>query len=103
MSSRFTRVAHEVVTCAIAPLSNSKVANTSSSTSTSYGAPASSMRLGICVTMRHDTAPAALQPRRQDAAEKSGVAHLAQLVEARQVHLVLHGGGLDARSFGGTH
>ena len=35
MSSRFTRVAHEDVTCANAPLSNSKVANTSSSTSTS--------------------------------------------------------------------
>ena len=55
-SSRFTRVAQDEVTCASAPLSNSKVANTSSSTSTSYGCPASSMRRGICVTLRHDTA-----------------------------------------------
>ena len=47
--------------------------------------------------------PAAVEPRRQDAAEEAGVAHLAQLVKARQVDLVLHGRGLDARGLRGAH
>ena len=35
--------------------------------------------------------------------KKPDFAHLAQLVEARQVDLVLHRRGLEARSLGGAH
>ena len=47
--------------------------------------------------------PAAVEPRRQDAAEEAGVAHLAQLGKAREIDLVLHRGGLETRCLRGAH